>query len=483
MRLAVKAAKIGVLLAAIAGFAVIGARPADASTAVATTTQLSIASSANPQGYGQLVVLTATVTASDGTTPNGSVTFDDGTTALGTVNLDSFGQASLSEYTLPVGTNNITASYNATTQYSTSTSSLQQVITVQGSTTMVLSAVNPATFGQTVTFVLNVSASAGIATPTGQVILSDGGASLGTATLDSSGNATFATASLSLGSHNISASYVGDGNFAPSSAGMTEQVNAANAGIALTSSSNPSVYGSAITLTATATGTAATPAGSITFSADGTPLATVALAAGTATFSVSSLGAGAHTLVADYSGDTNYGPGASPSLTQTVNPAPTTTTLSDSPNGGSVNLTAAVTSSAGAPNGTVTFFNGSSALGTASLNASGVATLSATLSGGSNSLSAQYNGSANFASSTSNSLNLHGQAASHSGSGGGGGGNSSGSGNGNGNGNGNSAGNAQNTCHDNENNGNGMNKDMSSACRTSGTDTSDTTTTNPGKGH
>jgi hypothetical protein len=88
----------------------------------------------------------------------------------------------------------------------------------------------------------------------------------------------------------------------------------------------------------------------------------------------------------------------------TVNAQATTTSLAASPNpvtaGQALALTATVTGSDAT--GTVTFLNGSAPLGTATLNASGVATFStASLAAGTYSLTAQYTGNASFLSSTS----------------------------------------------------------------------------------
>lgn len=84
----------------------------------------------------------------------------------------------------------------------------------------------------------------------------------------------------------------------------------------------------------------------------------------------------------------------------------TQTALAVTPNpatvGQAVVLTATVTGATGTPVGSVAFLDGTATLGTAALNAQGVATLSlATLAAGSHSLSAQYEGNANFAASTS----------------------------------------------------------------------------------
>jgi hypothetical protein len=96
---------------------------------------------------------------------------------------------------------------------------------------------------------------------------------------------------------------------------------------------------------------------------------------------------------------------------QTVNPAAAATTLalSSSANPAGVNQPVTFTATVspvppatGTPTGTVTFRVGSAILGTTTLNASGVATLTlATLSAGTHSISAAYTGAGNFLSSTS----------------------------------------------------------------------------------
>ncbi len=94
----------------------------------------------------------------------------------------------------------------------------------------------------------------------------------------------------------------------------------------------------------------------------------------------------------------------------TVTAAPTTTTLSAPANatpGASVPLTATVASAAGTPGGMVTFYSGTASLGTGTLNASGVATLSTTtLATGTDSLTAGYAAAGNFAASTSTASSI-----------------------------------------------------------------------------
>ncbi|HEY7426231.1 MAG TPA: Ig-like domain-containing protein, partial [Gemmataceae bacterium] len=95
--------------------------------------------------------------------------------------------------------------------------------------------------------------------------------------------------------------------------------------ISLTSSANPSAYGSAVTFTATVSGSSGPPTGSITFYDGTTVLGTGTVnASGIATCTTSSLTVGNHDITAIYSGDSTYA-GSTNWLTQTVNLAIFTT--------------------------------------------------------------------------------------------------------------------------------------------------------------
>ncbi|NBM21313.1 Ig-like domain-containing protein, partial [Streptomyces sp. GC420] len=107
-----------------------------------------------------------------------------------------------------------------------------------------------------------------------------------------------------------------------------------------------------------------TPTGQVTFTIDGTTTLTGTLTGGTATVTTSDLTAGDHTVVATYvgAGDPNFTSSTSTPLTQTVNQATTTTSVSSSPDpsvfGQPVLFTATVAPvapGAGTPTGTVTF--------------------------------------------------------------------------------------------------------------------------------
>jgi hypothetical protein len=386
-----------------------------------------VTSSANPSVFGQSVTFTATVsaTAPASGTPTGTVTFNDGSTTLGTGTLSS-GAATFAISSLAIGNHTITAVYAGDTNFASSTGSLNtnpQVVNQAGSTTAVSSSANPSVFGQSVTFTATVAAVApGSGTPTGTVTFKDGSTTLGTGTL-SAGVATFAISSLAIGNHTITTVYAGDTNFATSTGSLNtnpQVVNQGSSTTAVTSSANPSVFGQSVTFTATVTAVApgsGTPTGSVTFKDGSTTLGTGTLSGGAATFAISSLAIGNHTITAVYAGDTNFATstGSLDTNPQVVNQAGTTTAVTSSANpsvfGQSVTFTAtvaAVAPASGTPTGIVTFNDGANTIGTGTLSG-GMATLTTSaLTIGNHTITAVYAGDTNFATSTG-SLNTNPQ--------------------------------------------------------------------------
>src|SRR5262249_29543338 len=108
-------------------------------------------------------------------------------------------------------THSITAHYNADSNVNGSTSSaVSQVVNKADTTTSVSSSDNPSTYGQSVTFtatVANVYSCVGADTPTGTVTFYDGANSIGTGTLDASGQTTVSICTLSVTTHSITAHY------------------------------------------------------------------------------------------------------------------------------------------------------------------------------------------------------------------------------------------------------------------------------------
>jgi streptogramin lyase len=209
----------------IGEYFLVGTPPA---TAAATATALAIGVSA--PAVGQAVRLTATVTSA-AATPGGTVTLFDGNTALGTASLDAAGQAVLATAFRTAGSHTLTAVFNGTADFAPSRSAaLQETVSQAVTTTTLTASANPAPVGQPLVLTVTVTpAVTGAGAPTGTVILRDGSNTLGFATLDSSGRAVFTFIPgqtirngrsrytvLGRGTHHLTVSYTGDGNFAAS---------------------------------------------------------------------------------------------------------------------------------------------------------------------------------------------------------------------------------------------------------------------------
>jgi Bacterial Ig-like domain (group 3)/FG-GAP-like repeat len=115
-------------------------------------------------------------------------------------------------------------------------------------------------------------------------------------------------------------------------------------------------------------------------------------------------GAGTVVVTASQSGDSNYSAAPTVSRTIVVNKAASSTSLTSSSTNANLNasvtFTATVASTAGVPAGSVQFLNGTTSIGTSTLNAQGVATLAvSTLPAGSSTISAVYAGDSNFTGS------------------------------------------------------------------------------------
>jgi predicted secreted protein len=158
------------------------------------------------------------------------------------------------------------------------------------------------------------------------------------------------------------------------------------------------------TVTATAPGTG-TPTGSVSLSGSGLPAAT--LVAGKATFTYTGSSPGTASLQAVYAGDSRFNGSSSASVSQVVGKAATTATVTTSANpstyfdGTTATVTVApVAPGAGTPTGTVRLIPGN---GTVTLSGGKATWLLRDTTPGSVTLSAVYNGDANFATSTSRS--------------------------------------------------------------------------------
>jgi YD repeat-containing protein len=376
----------------------------------ATITNLT--SAPNASVYGQSVAFTATVTAAypGSGTPTGPVAFWDGQTLLGTAALDSTNDTAVYySSALAVGSHTVFAVYAGDGNFLTSTSdNVYQTVNQAGTSTALSSSVNPSVCGQSVTFTATVTASApGNGIPAGTVTFCDGATPLATTAVNSSAAATFTTSALGLGVHTITAVYNGSSSFLASSFHIYQTVNQAGSTTALRSSVNPSVFGQAVTFTATVAAQApgtGLPTGTVTFYDGTTPLTMTTLDNnGIGTFTTSALAVGTHAIYAVYSGDANF-VASSFRIYQTVNQAGTTTALVSSLNpsiyGLPVTFTATVSAQApgsGVPTGTVIFCDGTTPLAATSLDSNGVAAFTtAALAVGTHAIYAVYGSDADF---------------------------------------------------------------------------------------
>jgi poly(3-hydroxybutyrate) depolymerase len=382
-------------------------------SAALTTTTTTLSSSQNPSAYGQAVTFTAVVTSSLGAPPDGEiVTFMQGLNVLGTGALGS-GSATFTISTLKTGgTDAVKAVYPGDSNFAGSTSkAVSQVVNKAATTTTLASSQNPSNFGQSVTFTASVAPEFS-GTVTGNVVFNNGSTKLGTVSL-SGGVASYTTTKLAVGTDQMTAVFNGSSSFTTSTSSVLSQtVNSANGTTtttALTSSLNPSSYGQAVTFTAVVT--PAPPNGEIvTFMQGQNALGTGALSGGSATFTTSTLTAGGtDTMKAVYAGDGTYASSTSNTVSQVVNKAATMTTLTSSLNpsnfGQSVTFMAAVAPEfSGTVTGNVAFYNGSKKLASAALSGGVASYTTTTLPVGADSITAVYNGSTSFTTSTSSAL-------------------------------------------------------------------------------
>jgi len=184
-------------------------------------------------------------------------------------------------------------------------------------TTKLTSSVNPALFGQNVTFTATVACSS--FNPTGTVSFNKGSTVLGAGNLNSAGVATFSTSTLPVGWQTITAVYSSDANCGSSSGSTPEAVKLPSS-VTLSSTLNPSNFGQSVTFHANVSSSAGgIPSGTILFKDGTVKLTSTTLdGAGNASFTISTLKVGTHSITASYQGNTKYMAGNSPVVSQTV---------------------------------------------------------------------------------------------------------------------------------------------------------------------
>jgi len=382
-------------------------------TATTTTTLIS---SADPIAPHQLVTYTAKVTSQSGSAATGTVSFKDGNAT--TIVSVTGGNAVLAKRYSNIGTHLVTATYSGD---SNNTGSVSNTLTEYvknlpvASQTVVTTSASPSVVNQRVTFTASISSAFG-AIPDGEnVTFYDGNTPLAIAATVG-GTATFATSALSARRHIIRVTYAGDSTFRPSSDTVQQVVNPYSSTVTISSKPNPSIYGQAVLLMAIVTsGGSQTPTGRVAFSSGNIVLGTSALdSTEMAILSTTKLRIGVNDITATYRGDALHAEATSSVLTQTVNPAPITMSLSSSHNpsksGKSVKFTVTFISSTGLPDGeVVTFSYNGSELGSGTIHGGKARIFTTVLPVGSNRVTAKYAGDAKFGASSASVTQIVGE--------------------------------------------------------------------------
>jgi hypothetical protein len=249
-----------------------------------SSTSLNVTGS--PGTYGGGVTLTATVTSG----ATGWVSFQQNGVEIGAAPLVGNTATLVTAGNLGAGSYNVVATYTGNTVFAASPSSAQAVTINKATPTVALGvAASPVGTGVADTLTATVTVPAGTA-PTGTVTFFDGGTQIsGTGNLatvsqvivNQQGNpviqfvATFSPSFATAGTHNLSATYNGDANFATNSGTASLLVVNSTTTAVGTSSANPTASPStAVTYTATVTSAGGTPTGSVQFYDDLLPIGT-----------------------------------------------------------------------------------------------------------------------------------------------------------------------------------------------------------------
>jgi sugar lactone lactonase YvrE len=190
-------------------------------TELKTASAVSISTPSMTPTIGSGYAITAVVT---GVHATGTVSFSSGGVVIGTAPVVA-GKA-VYHPSLAAGLHTVTATYSGDATFAASVSSSLSITVVKDSTTVTLTAApnpNSASGSPSVTFTALMAETTPNVLPTGTVKFYSGGALIGTVDV-ASRKGIFTTSALTLGTHTITATYSGDGNYLTATSAALKQV-------------------------------------------------------------------------------------------------------------------------------------------------------------------------------------------------------------------------------------------------------------------
>ncbi len=356
----------------------------------------------------------------------GTLSLVEGSTTLASIDLAQVAPNSSGYYSLSfpsamsVGSHSVKILYSGDALYSSASTSTYSYTVLTSTNTYVYlqSAPSAVILGQTVNYTAYVYPTSVSGTVTsGTITFRDGSTVLATVPVDATGHATFGTNQLTMGSHSLTVSYDGTATHKASTS-STYTTTVSNTSLSVGSYDSNILAGAALNYTAKINGTlgSATRTGTLSLLEGTTTLASIDLSQATANSSgyytislANGLPAGSHSLKIAYSGDANYSP-ASISLSGNTAYAslPTTTYFSGAPTTPIIGQTTtyyiytyAQSSSVPVNSGTVTLYDGSTALATVNVSSTGQAVIPVVFTQrGPRTLTATYSGNSSLNTSS-----------------------------------------------------------------------------------
>jgi hypothetical protein len=393
---------------------------------VATAAPLFQVSSPGTFVYGQSPTINVSFqTSGSEVPPTGSITYQIDNLPLQNVTIGTNPAAAQIPLNglVPVnggnGSHSVSVTYNGDANYN-STLLTSTHVTVLPATSSVSITSTPSTYGGSSSFTVTVSGVSGGASPGGSITYQVDGGAFQNAPLTSSGptqsSASASIAALSVGSHTLSVSYTGDGNYSSANGTGSLQVNKAQA-LFQVNAPAPYPYGqtASVNVTFQTSGNQTAPSGTVTYQIDNGVIQSVNIGANPAAaslplglLSVVNGGAGSHSVTINYGGDSNFNSGSLGTVNVTVTRATPGVSVSASPVSYPAHSTFTATVSSpftgtAAPSGTITYQIDGGALQNATLSVSsqnstqGVATVdTGSLTAGSHNLTVNYGGDNNY---------------------------------------------------------------------------------------